>query len=452
MTEAAQLSFTAPIAVQSIDESQYDAQLSKKLTQLRSSLNELNSLAGAMPDIEVHESAKKHSVLGAPCSIRIHSFPVGSELMNDLMVAVLAEANTSPIIRERLFQVNFHTALSGDCMVTLVYHKQLDDVWKEAALSLRAKLGKLPATLGHTPQIIGRSRKQKVMLDRDWVVERLQVNDKEYAYRQVEGSFSQPNAGVCQHMLAWAQKVTTPGAYPEASSAPSLLGQTAKAPATRPPPTRATAAAPGDTTHTSQQGQPAAASALQASSPTGVVDTVADLGNQPEAVAGAAQGCGSPARDLLELYCGNGNFSIPLAQNFRRVVATELSKTSVEAAQHNITLNGVRNMFVARMSSEEFSEAWRTRARKQRLAGLGDWDSLALHTVLVDPPRAGLDPETVQMVSQFQRIVYISCNPETLIANLKELLKTHRMLSLAAFDQFPYTHHLECGVYLEKKN
>ncbi|GFH28414.1 uncharacterized protein HaLaN_26898, partial [Haematococcus lacustris] len=56
------------------------------------------------------------------------------------------------------------------------------------------------------------------------------------------------------------------------------------------------------------------------------------------------------------------------------------------------------------------------------------------------------------MVSQFQRIVYISCNPETLIANLKELLKTHRMLSLAAFDQFPYTHHLECGVYLEKKN
>ncbi|GFH13555.1 tRNA (uracil-5-)-methyltransferase, partial [Haematococcus lacustris] len=280
MTEAAQLSFTAPIAVQSIDETQYDAQLSKKLTQLRLSLNELNSLAGAMPDIEVHESAKKHYRMRAEFTVwgtgkaasipdttpDVHFImyesgskvkPPPRELMNDLMGAVLAEANTSPIIRERLFQVNFHTALSGDCMVTLVYHKQLDDVWKEAALNLRAKLGKLPATLGHTPQIIGRSRKQKVMLDRDWVVERLQVNDQEFAYRQVEGSFSQPNAGVCQHMLAWAQKVTTPGAFPEPSPAHSPLGQTAKAPATRPAPTWATAAAPGDSED--MQSEPAAA-------------------------------------------------------------------------------------------------------------------------------------------------------------------------------------------------
>jgi methylase of polypeptide subunit release factors len=45
---------------------------------------------------------------------------------------------------------------------------------------------------------------------------------------------------------------------------------------------------------------------------------------------------GSNASDLLELYCGNGNFTIPLAGNFRRVVATEVSKASVDAARHNI--------------------------------------------------------------------------------------------------------------------
>jgi hypothetical protein len=45
---------------------------------------------------------------------------------------------------------------------------------------------------------------------------------------------------------------------------------------------------------------------------------------------------GSGAADLLELYCGNGNFTIPLAANFRRVVATEVSKASVDAARHNI--------------------------------------------------------------------------------------------------------------------
>jgi len=153
---------------------------------------------------------------------------------------------------------------------------------------------------------------------------------------------------------------------------------------------------------------------------------------------------------LLELYCGNGNFTIPLASNFRRVVATEVSKSGVEAARWNIQANKVDNIFVARMSSEEFTEAWKTRANKKRLEGL-DWSQLELRTVLVDPPRAGLDPGTVKLVSEFDRIVYISCNPETLLNNLKDLMPTHKLARFAAFDQFPYTHHLECGAYLVKR-
>lgn len=51
----------------------------------------------------------------------------------------------------------------------------------------------------------------------------------------------------------------------------------------------------------------------------------------------------------------------------------------------------VHNIFVARMSSEEFTEAWKSQAKKKRLEGL-DWSQLSLRTVLVDPPRAGLDP------------------------------------------------------------
>ncbi len=82
---------------------------------------------------------------------------------------------------------------------------------------------------------------------------------------QVEGSFSQPNAGVCQHMLSWAQSVTRPPSPPAGDDG---------------------AAAPPRHDH-----------------------------------------------DLLELYCGNANFTIPLAANFRRVVATELAKSSVEAAK-----------------------------------------------------------------------------------------------------------------------
>lgn len=69
-----------------------------------------------------------------------------------------------------------------------------------------------------------------------------------------------------------------------------------------------------------------------------------------------------------------------------QVVATEVSKGSVAAARHNIEANGVSNIFMARMSSEEFVETWRVKGTRQRLTGL-DWEQLQLKTLLVDPPR-----------------------------------------------------------------
>ena len=119
---------------------------------------------------------------------------------------------------------------------------------------------------------------------------------------------------------------------------------------------------------------------------------------------------GSAAFDMLELYCGNGNFTVALAPNFRRVVATEVSKTGVAAAKRNFDLNGVGNVFVARMSSEEFTEAWREGRAMKRLEGL-DLDASDFRTLLVDPPRAGLDPQTVQLLHDFENVVYVSCNP-----------------------------------------
>ncbi|KXZ44370.1 hypothetical protein GPECTOR_68g341 [Gonium pectorale] len=104
------------------------------------------------------------------------------------------------------------------------------------------------------------------------------------------------------------------------------------------------------------------------------------------------------------------------------------------------------------MASEEFAETMRARGARRRLEGLGPWEALRMRTVLVDPPRAGLDEFTVQLLKvEFDRIVYISCNPETLHANLRALAATHRIARFAAFDQFPYTHHLEAGVYLVRR-
>ena len=124
--------------------------------------------------------------------------------------------------------------------------------------------------------------------------------------------------------------------------------------------------------------------------------------------------------DLVELYCGNGNFTCVLADNFDRVLATEISKTSVNSAHVNFADNGVTNATIARMSSEEFTQALNKEREFRRLSHV-DLDSYNFSTILVDPPRAGLDAATEALVQRFDNIVYISCNPLTLERELETL-------------------------------
>jgi tRNA (uracil-5-)-methyltransferase len=163
-------------------------------------------------------------------------------------------------------------------------------------------------------------------------------------------------------------------------------------------------------------------------------------------------GCAERGEDLLELYCGGGTFTAALACNFRKVLATEISKASVELANKTFRLNDIGNIKIARLSSEEFSDAHGGKRTFTRLAESGiSIKDYAISTVLVDPPRAGLDPDTCSLLIQFNKIVYISCNPETLARDVQLLKQTHSVLRVAAFDQFPYTHHLESGVFMAKK-
>ncbi len=217
---------------------------------------------------------------------------------------------------------------------------------------------------GFDVQLIGRASKTKIMLDNDYVDEVLPVMGKNMVYRQVENSFTQPNAQVNIKMLEWAIESTQTG-------------------------------------------------------------------------------------DLLELYCGNGNFSLALAQNFERVLATEIAKPSVAAAQYNIEANNIENVQIIRMSAEDFTQAMQGAREFRRLEGISLAD-YQCNTIFVDPPRSGLDAETVKLVQGYEHILYISCNPETLCDNLAELTKTHKIEKLALFDQFPYTHHMESGVLLSR--
>ena len=159
--------------------------------------------------------------------------------------------------------------------------------------------------------------------------------------------------------------------------------------------------------------------------------------------------------DLCELYCGNGCFTVALAPNFRRVIATELSKASVELAMANLARNAVTNVRVARLSAEDFSEALIGARTFNRLADahivLGEGSDVRFSTLFVDSPRAGLDEACRGIARDFSKVVYVSCNPTTLARDVAELRATHRVTRVAAFDQFPYTDHLECGVVLERR-
>eukprot|EP00930_Biecheleria_cincta_P042956 TRINITY_DN29553_c0_g1_i1.p1 TRINITY_DN29553_c0_g1~~TRINITY_DN29553_c0_g1_i1.p1 ORF type:complete len:521 (-),score=75.99 TRINITY_DN29553_c0_g1_i1:250-1686(-) len=150
---------------------------------------------------------------------------------------------------------------------------------------------------------------------------------------------------------------------------------------------------------------------------------------QTRSESGLAEG------NLLELYCGNGNFTLPAAQNFLEVIATEVDRRAVSAARACAAQAGVRNVRVLRLKAEEVYRAFPPGYRPG--------------TLLVDPPRAGLDQTCIQLAEKFERIVYISCNPETLRRDL-DTLSSHRVTDACLFDQFPWTDHVEVGVRLER--
>lgn len=153
------------------------------------------------------------------------------------------------------------------------------------------------------------------------------------------------------------------------------------------------------------------------------------------------------SKDLLELYCGHGNFTIPLSRKFNKVLATEISKKSILSAKENVKINKIENITFVRLSVEELTKALQKSETFKRLKEI-DLDSFTFSHVFVDPPRVGLDEKSLSFITNFENIIYISCNPKTLARDIKILQKTHYVKTNAVFDQFAYTNHLECGVVL----
>jgi len=292
-------------------------------------------------------------------AITIEECPKVIESIEKRMWKLLEKINaSSEVLKKRLFSVEFLATTTDECLITMLYHRKLDDTWSGEAKLLEAELD---------CKIMGRSRKQKVILSDEFVTEKLQIDGKTFTYVEYESGFTQPNPVVNVKMIEWAIKQA------------KTIGH----------------------------------------------------------------------GDFLESYCGLGNFTLPLSYYFDKVLATEISKRSIHAALENCVLNSVSNITFARLASEEMTDALNGKREFTRLKGI-DLNSYNFSTVLVDPPRAGLDEGTIELISEIEHIIYISCNPDTLARDLETLTNTHTVVESAMYDQFPHTSHVESGVFLQK--
>ncbi|WP_418187158.1 tRNA (uridine(54)-C5)-methyltransferase TrmA [Aliarcobacter lanthieri] len=289
--------------------------------------------------------------------LQIDSCSIVSSDISNLMSKLLIELEKDMLLSFRLFAIEFLNSSTHDMLVTLIYHKKLEDDWINLAKNLENKLN---------IKIIGRSRKQKIILSNDFINENLTIENQEFKFAYEENGFTQPNTNVNIQMIEWVLKNTQ-----------------------------------------------------------------------------------SSTKDLCELYCGGGNFTIPLSKKFNKVLATEISKTSIKSALRNCNLNNIENIEFIRMSAEEFVEALAEKRLFNRLKNI-NLKSYDFNTIFMDPPRSGLDDTTRNLAKEFENIIYISCNPETLYRDLQELVKTHKIVKFALFDQFAFTEHIESGVILKK--
>ena len=294
----------------------------------------------------------KHSLLP------IQSCQIVSPKIASTMPALLALVNADKELSHKLYAIEFLSAFGTDEMlITLIYHHRVGDELFEKCQQIGAQ---------NAWSIVLRSKKQKRVVHKDYILDKLLIFDKPYFYYHQETSFVQPNAGVNEKMIEFAKKNTV------------------------------------------------------------------NLGG-----------------DLLELYCGNGNFTIALSENFRQVLTTEVSKSSMISLRKNIQKNNISNIEFARMSAEEIITALKKQREFTRLRNI-DLDAYQFSCVLIDPPRSGLDDETRDFITTFQTIIYISCNPQSLHHDLQTLSQTHSISKHTLFDQFAYTEHTEMGVVLTK--
>ncbi len=137
---------------------------------------------------------------------------------------------------------------------------------------------------------------------------------------------------------------------------------------------------------------------------------------------------------VLDLYCGVGSIALRVASVVNKVYGIEIVENAVINAKKNALINKIKN-----------SEFYSGDVSKEILK----IDS-SIATTIIDPPREGVDKKVLKNINS-QKIIYVSCNPVTLVRDIKLLSDRYKLKDVYALDMFPYTEHIEMITVLEKE-
>jgi 23S rRNA (uracil1939-C5)-methyltransferase len=147
-----------------------------------------------------------------------------------------------------------------------------------------------------------------------------------------------------------------------------------------------------------------------------------------------------PSDRILDLFCGLGNFTLPLARSGAEVVGVEGDAGLVQRARENAQKNGISNVsfYAADLTQDQSSEPW---------------FKAGFNKLLLDPPRAGAIEVLTQLpLKNIQRIVYVSCHPGSLARDAGFLVNERgfKLVKAGAMDMFPHTAHVESIALFER--
>lgn len=139
---------------------------------------------------------------------------------------------------------------------------------------------------------------------------------------------------------------------------------------------------------------------------------------------------------LFDLYCGIGTIGIFASKYVKKVYGIEIVEQAIKDAKENAKMNDIQNIdFIVGDVEQAFDE-------------LINKKNIIPTAIIVDPPRKGLDDRTIENIIKVRpkRLVYISCNPATMVRDLAKLEDTYTITKIQPVDMFPYTKHVECVV------